>query len=160
MDRVDILTSTFGKALGGAAACTSTRKLSKILHQRSRTILFSNSLPPMGPAPALYVLRIQITNLLIIGKNWKKILPLPVPQWENWVLLGGDGKHPIIPVMLMEEKLAAEMAGALFKKGIYVHGFTYPVVPKGKPASASQISAAHTKAKHSGIPEVQRDENN
>ena len=60
-------------------------------------------------------------------------------------ILGGDGKHPITPVMLGEEKLASEMASSLFKKGIYVRGFTYPVVPKGKARIRVQISATHTK---------------
>ncbi len=148
MDRVDILTSTFGKALGGAGGgFTAGRKeIIQVLHQRSRTTLFSNSLPPMIAAAALFVLQ-----------NFdKKFIKLTKQLQENTVYfrsrmeklgfkLGGDGKHAITPVMLMEEKLATEMAGKLFAEGIYVRGFTYPVVPKGKARIRVQISAAHTK---------------
>jgi glycine C-acetyltransferase len=148
MDRIDILTSTFGKALGGAGGgFTAGRKeIIQVLHQRSRTTLFSNSLTPAIANAALYVLQ-----------NYdSKFNSLRVQLMQNThyfreemgklgFTLGGDGKHSITPVMLMEERVASEMAKALFQKGIYVRGFTYPVVPKGKARIRVQISAAHTK---------------
>lgn len=148
MDRVDILTSTFGKALGGAGGgFTAGRKgIIDVLHQRSRTTLFSNSLPPMIANAALFVLQNYDTKFshnreqLIENTNYFRSA-----MEKLGFSLGGDGKHPITPVMLMEEKLAADMAAELFKKGIYVRGFTYPVVPKGKARIRVQISAAHSK---------------
>ncbi len=148
MDRVDILTSTFGKALGGAGGgFTAGRKeIIDVLHQRSRTTLFSNSLPPMIASAALYVLQNYDSKF----DGYRKQLIDNTAYFRSAMeklgfKLGGDGKHPITPVMLMEEKLAQEMAKALFEKGIYVRGFTYPVVPKGKARIRVQISAAHTK---------------
>jgi glycine C-acetyltransferase len=148
MDRVDILTSTFGKAMGGAGGgfTAGRSEIIQVLHQRSRTTLFSNSLPPMIANAALYVLQNYDSKFdsfrakLIDNTNYFR------SQMEKLgFALGGDGKHPITPVMLMEEKLAQDMAKALFGKGIYVRGFTYPVVPKGKARIRVQISAAHTK---------------
>jgi glycine C-acetyltransferase len=148
MDRVDILTSTFGKALGGAGGgFTAGRKeIIDVLHQRSRTTLFSNSLPPMIANAALYVLQNYDSKFdgyrkkLIENTNYFR-----AAMEKLGFNLGGDGRHPITPVMLGEERLAGEMAGKLFEKGIYVRGFTYPVVPKGKARIRVQISAAHTK---------------
>ncbi len=148
MDRVDILTSTFGKALGGAGGgFTAGRKeIIQVLHQRSRTTLFSNSLPPMIANAALYVLQNYDSKFddyrakLISNTNYFR-----EKMEKLGFVLGGDGKHPITPVMLMEEKIAQGMAKALFIKGIYVRGFTYPVVPKGKARIRVQISSAHTK---------------
>jgi glycine C-acetyltransferase len=148
MDRIDILTSTFGKAMGGAGGgFTAGRKeIIQVLHQRSRTTLFSNSLPPAIANAALYVLQnydakfIKNRETLESNTNYFR-----VAMEKLGFTLGGDGKHPITPVMLGEEKLAADMARALFGKGIYVRGFTYPVVPKGKARIRVQISAAHTK---------------
>lgn len=162
MDRIDILTSTFGKALGGAGGgFTAGRKeIIEVLHQRSRTTLFSNSLPPMIANAALYVLQNYdakfdghrqqlIQNTSYFRSAMEKLgftlggdARLPAPEAQ---LMAGRVIHPITPVMLGEEKLAAEMASELFKKGIYVRGFTYPVVPKGKARIRVQISAAHTK---------------
>jgi glycine C-acetyltransferase len=148
MDRVDILTSTFGKALGGAGGgFTAGRKeIIQVLHQRSRTTLFSNSLPPMIASAALYVLQNYDDKFDL---NREKLMAntayFRTAMEKLGFKLGGDGKHPITPVMLMEEKLATQMAGELFKKGIYVRGFTYPVVPKGKARIRVQISAAHSK---------------
>lgn len=147
MDRVDILTSTFGKALGGAGGgFTAGRKeIIDVLHQRSRTTLFSNSLPPMIANAALFVLQNYDKKFnhnreqLIENTNYFRSA-----MEKLGFHLGGDGKHPITPVMLMDEKIAVEMAGKLFKEGVYVRGFTYPVVPKGKARIRVQISAAHT----------------
>jgi len=148
MDRVDILTSTFGKALGGAGGgfTTGRKEIIQVLHQRSRTTLFSNSLPPVIANTALYVLQNFDSkfdkNRKALGENTNYFRSAMEKLGFN---LGGDGKHAITPVMLMEEKVAQDMAKALFAKGIYVRGFTYPVVPKGKARIRVQISAAHTK---------------
>lgn len=149
MDKIDILTSTFGKALGGAGGgFTAGRKeIIQVLHQRSRTTLFSNSLPPAIAAAALYVLKKFDTNPIFKdaqGKLSSNIGLFRKPMQDLGFTLGGDGKHPITPVMLGEEKLASQMAGELYKKGVYVRGFTYPVVPKGKARIRVQLSAAHT----------------
>lgn len=148
MDRIDILTSTFGKALGGAGGgFTAGRKeIIEYLRQRSRTSLFSNSLPPMIAAAALYTLQ----NFDIVFSKRLEGLRENTNYFRSAMeeigfKLGGDGKHPITPVMLFEEKLAFDFAQALFGHGIYVRGFTYPVVPKGKARIRVQLSSAHTK---------------
>jgi glycine C-acetyltransferase len=147
MNRIDILTSTFGKALGGAGGgfTAGKKEIIQVLHQRSRTTLFSNSLPPAIANAALYVLQNYdakfIKNRETLEANTKYFR---TAMEKLGFKLGGDGKHPITPVMLGEEKLAQDMAKALFAKGIYVRGFTYPVVPKGKARIRVQISASHT----------------
>ncbi len=148
MDRVDILTSTFGKALGGAGGgfTAGRTEIIQVLHQRSRTTLFSNSLPPAIAAAALYVLQNFDSKFINLRQQLADNTSYFRSKMEKLgFTLGGDGRHAITPVMLMEEKLAANMAAALFKQGIYVRGFTYPVVPKGKARIRVQISAAHTK---------------
>ena len=148
LDRVDILTSTFGKALGGAGGgfTTGKKEIIEILRQRSRTTLFSNSLPPMIAAAALYVLKNfdkefienkgQLTsNTQYFRSNLEKL----------GFVLGGDGTHPITPIMVFEEHLAVDLSARLLEKGIYTRGFTYPVVPKGKARVRVQISSGHTK---------------
>ena len=146
--KIDILTSTFGKALGGAGGgfTAGKKEIIEYLRQRSRTYLFSNSLSPMITAAALHVL-----------KNFdKELAPVRAALAENThyfrekmaalgFSLGGDGTHPITPVMLMDEKVASEMAQKLLQEGIYARAFTYPVVPKGKARIRVQISAVHTK---------------
>ena len=148
MDRIDILTSTFGKALGGAGGgfTAGKKEIIQVLHQRSRTTLFSNSVTPAIANAAMYVL--QNFDRKLSGR--RRQLEENTAYFRGAMeklgfTLGGDGKHPITPVMLFEEKLATDMARALFGKGIYVRGFTYPVVPKGKARIRVQISAAHTK---------------
>src|SRR3989338_1089954 len=148
MDRVDLMTSTFGKGLGGAGGgFTAGRKeIIEYLRQRSRTSLFSNSLPPALASAALYVLKNFDGSL----KGNRKALEQNTKYFRDKMAalgftLGGDGKHPITPVMLFEERLATEMAGKLFNEGGYVRGFTYPVVPKGKARIRVQLSAAHSK---------------
>jgi glycine C-acetyltransferase len=149
MDKVDILTSTFGKALGGAGGgfAAGRKEIIQVLHQRSRTTLFSNSLPPVIAAAAFYVLRNFDSNPIFKDAKEKltsNIALFRKPMQDLGFTLGGDGKHPISPVMLGEEKLASQMAAELYKKGVYVRGFTYPVVPKGKARIRVQLSAAHT----------------
>jgi len=148
MDRIDILTSTFGKALGGAGGgfTAGKKEIIQVLHQRSRTTLFSNSMTPAIANAAMYVLQNFDKKLSGRRKQLEENTAYFRAAMEKLgFTLGGDGKHPITPVMLFEEKLATDMARALFGKGIYVRGFTYPVVPKGKARIRVQISAAHTK---------------
>ncbi|HHH2005279.1 TPA: glycine C-acetyltransferase [Yersinia enterocolitica] len=145
MDRVDIITGTLGKALGGASGgYTAGRKeVVEWLRQRSRPYLFSNSL-----APAIVAASIEVLSLLEDGAELRDRL------WSNarlfrekmsaagFTLAGAD--HAIIPVMLGEAALAQEFANALLKEGIYVTGFFYPVVPKGQARIRTQMSADHT----------------
>lgn len=148
MARVDIITSTFGKALGGAGGgfTTGRKEIIDVLRQRSRTTLFSNSLPPAIASAALYVLKNFDTEFLPLRETLMENTRYFRAKMEGLgFTLSGDGKHPITPVMLFDEKVAFNMAKALFDKGIYVRGFTYPVVAKGKARIRVQISAAHTK---------------
>ncbi|WP_340616640.1 glycine C-acetyltransferase [Xenorhabdus entomophaga] len=145
MGRVDIITGTLGKALGGASGgYTAARKeVIEWLRQRSRPYLFSNSL-----APAIVSASIKVLDMLENGDDLRERL------WRNanlfrekmiaagFTLAGAD--HAIIPVMLGDAKLAQEFAAELLKEGIYVIGFFYPVVPKGQARIRTQISAAHT----------------
>ncbi|MDX7986397.1 glycine C-acetyltransferase [Xenorhabdus sp. 12] len=145
MGRVDIITGTLGKALGGASGgYTAARKeVVEWLRQRSRPYLFSNSL-----APAIVSASIKVLDMLKNGDDLRERL------WKNanlfrekmtaagFTLAGAD--HAIIPVMLGDAKLAQEFAAELLKEGIYVIGFFYPVVPKGQARIRTQISAAHT----------------
>ncbi len=147
LGKLDILTSTFGKALGGAGGgfTTGKKEVVDLLRQRSRTYLFSNSLMPAIAGAALYV--IEHFN--------KEFLPLKNKLTENTVYfrtklekLGytlGGGSHAITPIMTMDEPKTMALADELLKEGLYVRGFAYPVVPKGKGRIRVQISAAHTK---------------
>jgi glycine C-acetyltransferase len=146
VDKVDIITSTLGKALGGATGgFTSGRKhIVEYLRQRSRPYLFSNSVAP----PIVYA---SITAVDLIGKSdhLRRILEENTRYFRMNMRAGGfnitEGTHPIVPIMLGDAKLAQDMARDLLEKGIYVIGFSYPVVPKGKARIRVQISAAHTK---------------
>lgn len=143
-DRVDIITGTLGKALGGASGgYTSGRKeVIAWLRQRSRPYLFSNTLAPMIAAASLKVL-----DMLETGKELRTKLHNNSAYFrKKMTALGFDliaGEHPIIPVMLGDASLATSMAEMLLKKGIYVIGFSYPVVPEGAARIRVQISAAH-----------------
>ncbi len=143
--RIDILTSTLGKALGGGAGgFTAARgEVIDMLRQRSRPYLFSNSLPPAlvaGTAKAL--------DLIAAGGGLRAKLEENASYFRKHMEAAGfdlvPGHHPIIPVMLGEAKLAQEMAAKLLERGIYVIGFFFPVVPKGKARIRAQMSAAHT----------------
>ncbi|MDP3051971.1 MAG: glycine C-acetyltransferase [bacterium] len=145
MGRVDIITTTFGKALGGAlGGCASGRKeIIEIYRQRSRTRLFSNSLAPAIVGAALKVLKILSKS----SKLHDKVMENAVYFREEMINAGFDiipGKTAIVPVMLYSEPLAVRMADMLLKEGIYVIGFTYPVVPKNKARIRVQLSAAHS----------------
>ena len=143
LEKVDIFTSTLGKALGGASGgfTTGKKEIIDILRQRSRPYLFSNTLAPAIVAASLKVFDIiSSSNELITKLNDNKSF-----FRKKMTNLGFDlkeGDHPIIPVMLYDAKLAQKMAKQLFEKGVYVVGFFYPVVPKGQARIRVQISAA------------------
>ncbi len=144
-ERVDIYTGTLGKALGGASGgYTSARaEIIEWLRQRSRPYLFSNSLPP-----AITAASIQAIKLLSESTDLRDRLRANSEQFRNGLQsLGFDlvpGEHPIIPVMLGDAKLASNMAARLLERGVYVVGFSFPVVPQGKARIRTQMSAAHT----------------
>lgn len=145
MNRVDVITGTLGKALGGASGgyTSGRREIIDLLRQRSRPYLFSNSVAPPIVAASLHAIdrltqstelrdRLESNTTFFrsqLGKLGFEIIP---------------GEHPIVPIMLGDASLASEMANLLLTKGLYVIGFSYPVVPKGKARIRTQISAAHT----------------
>ncbi|WP_419621551.1 glycine C-acetyltransferase [Thiolapillus sp.] len=146
MDRVDIITSTFGKALGGASGgFTSGRKeIIDLLRQRSRPYLFSNTL-----APAICAASLKALELLSESTELRDRLADNTAYFRQGMKEAGfdipEGEHPIVPVMLGDARLAQEMSRRLLERGIYAIGFFYPVVPKGKARIRTQISAAHTR---------------
>jgi len=145
MGRVDILTGTLGKAMGGASGgYTSGRKeIIELLRQRSRPYLFSNTLAPGIAGASLKVLELLTTSTALRDKleSNTKLFREGVSRLGFTVL---PGTHPICPVMLGDAALAARFADAMLEKGVYVVGFSYPVVPKGKARIRCQISAAHS----------------
>jgi glycine C-acetyltransferase len=145
MGRVDIITGTLGKALGGASGgYTSGRKeIVDLLRQRSRPYLFSNSVAPPIVAASLKVLDL----LSETGELRERLFTNTRLFRERMTSYGFNilpGEHPIVPVMLGDAALATKMADSLLKKGVYVIGFSYPVVPQGKARIRVQVSAAHT----------------
>jgi glycine C-acetyltransferase len=145
MSRVDILTGTMGKALGGASGgYTSGRKeIIEFLRQRSRPYLFSNTL-----APALVAGSIKALELLTASTEWRDRLEANTRFFREGMTRAGlnilAGEHPIVPVMVGDAALAARVAEQMLARGVYVVGFSYPVVPKGKARIRTQVSAAHT----------------
>ena len=146
MDRVDIITGTFGKALGGGSGgYTSGRKeIIDMLRQGSRPYLFSNSVPPSICAASLKVLE-MLSNSTELRDRLEKNTHYFRQGMKEVGFDVDDGDHPIVPVMLGSAKLAQKMSKKLLEKGIYAIGFFFPVVPKGKARIRAQISAAHTK---------------
>jgi glycine C-acetyltransferase len=146
LDRVDLITGTLGKALGGASGGYTSGKKEVIewLRQRSRPYLFSNSL-----APSIVTASIKVLDLLEQGSDirdtlWSNVAYFREQMSEAGFTLAGKD-HAIIPVMLGDAKLASEFADKMLERGIYVVGFSFPVVPKGQARIRTQISAAHTK---------------
>jgi glycine C-acetyltransferase len=145
MDRVDVITSTFGKALGGASGgFTSGRKeIIDILRQRSRPYLFSNTLAP-GVAAAVF----KALETLSASTELRDRLERNTTYFRDGMTKAGfklnPGDHPIVPIMLGDAKIAVEMADAMLAEGVYVIAFSYPVVPKGKARIRVQVSAALT----------------
>lgn len=146
MGRVDIITGTLGKALGGASGgFTSARKeIVEILRQRSRPYLFSNTL-----APSIAGASIEVFNMLSETTSLRDKLERNTLYFREQMTAAGfnirPGEHPIVPIMLYEAPLAQQFADRLLEKGIYVIGFFYPVVAKGQARIRVQISAAHEK---------------
>jgi glycine C-acetyltransferase len=146
MDRVDLITSTLGKALGGAnGGFTSGRaELIELFRQRSRPYLFSNTL-----APSVCGAAISVLDLLSETTELRDKLMANTEMFRSGMTSAGfdivKGEHPIVPIMLYDAKLSQEMSKKLLEKGIYVIGFFYPVVPKGEARIRVQLSAAHDK---------------
>jgi len=146
-DRVDIISGTLGKALGGASGgyISAHQEIVDLLRQRARPYLFSNSIPPTVVAGSLVAL-----DLVAQGSNTRETLRENAKYFRDqmsaarFTLLPGE--HPIVPVMFADEHEAVRMAAELFKLGIYVVAFSYPVVPMGKARIRVQVCATHTKA--------------
>lgn len=147
MGRIDIITGTLGKALGGAMGgyTTGKKEIIDMLRQRSRPYLFSNSL-----APAIVGASIKVFEMLANDTKLRDALEWNTNYFKNGMKKAGfdiiDGDSAIVPVMLYDAKLSQTMANMLLKEGIYVIGFFFPVVPKEKARIRVQLSAAHTKA--------------
>ena len=147
MGRIDILTGTLGKALGGASGgYTSGRKeIIDLLRQRSRPYLFSNSV-----APPIVAASLKVLELVSESTTLREGLRANTKYFREAITKAGftilPGEHPIVPVMFGDAKIAARMAELLLAKGVYVVAFSYPVVPLGKARIRTQISAAHTRA--------------
>ena len=144
--RVDILTGTFGKALGGASGgYTSARQeIIDLLRQRSRPYLFSNTLAPAICAASLKTLELLTASTALRDQVHENARYFRAEMEK----LGFDllpGEHPIVPVMLYDAKKAHEFAARMLEKGVYVVAFCYPVVPKGRDRIRTQISAGHTR---------------
>jgi glycine C-acetyltransferase len=144
MDRVDIITGTLGKALGGASGgfTAAKKEIVEILRQRSRPYLFSNTL-----APSIVGASIEVLNMLSETTALRDKLEHNTRYFRSAMTSAGfdikPGEHPIVPIMLYEASLAQQFAERLLEKGIYVIGFFYPVVPKGQARIRVQLSAAH-----------------
>jgi glycine C-acetyltransferase len=145
--RVDILTGTLGKALGGSAGgyIAASQPVVDLMRQRARPYLFSNALPP-----AIVAAGLKAIDMAEQGEDLRARLFDNASRFRSGMSKAGfsllPGEHPIIPVMLGEAKLAQEMAAKLYDKGIYVTGFFFPVVPKGQARIRTQMSAAHSGA--------------
>ncbi len=147
MDRIDILTGTLGKALGGASGgyTAARREIVELLRQRSRPYLFSNTL-----APPIVGASLRALELLSASTQLRDTLQANTRFFRDQISrLGFDvlpGQHPIVPIMLGDAALATALADRLLEKGVYVIGFSYPVVPQGEARIRTQISAAHSRA--------------
>ncbi len=147
MGRVDILTGTFGKAMGGASGgyTASSKKVVDLLRQKSRPYLFSNTL-----APAVCAATIKVLDILEGGGDALSRLQENTAWFRAALKEAGfdvpESTHPIVPVMLYDARVAAEFAARMLEKGVYVVAFSYPVVPQGKARIRTQVSAAHTRA--------------
>lgn len=144
--RIDILTGTFGKALGGGSGgyTAARQEIIDWLRQRSRPYLFSNSIPPVVAAVSLRVL-----DLIDASPELREQLHANARHFRAGLEAAGfnlkPGEHPIIPVMIGDAALASHMADSLLEHGVYVIGFSYPVVPRGEARIRTQLSAAHTR---------------
>jgi glycine C-acetyltransferase len=145
MDRVDIITGTLGKALGGASGgyTSGPREIIELLRQRSRPYLFSNSV-----SPSIVAASIRAIELLNESTELRDRLESNTRRFRSGMADVGynivPGEHPIVPIMLGEATLATKLAELMLEKGVYVVGFSFPVVPQGKARIRTQISAAHS----------------
>lgn len=145
MGRIDIITGTYGKALGGASGgfTAAKKEIVEILRQRSRPYLFSNTL-----APSIVGASIKVLDVLSASTDLRDKLETSTAYFRKAMTEAGfdilPGEHPIVPIMLYDAKLAQEFAAKLLDEGIYVIGFFYPVVPQGKARIRVQISAGHS----------------
>jgi glycine C-acetyltransferase len=146
MGRVDILTGTLGKALGGASGgyTSGRREIVELLRQRSRPYLFSNTLAPMIAGASLAVLELLSSSTELRDKLAEntRFFRQELTQRGFQIL---PGEHPIVPIMLGDAALAGRFAEAMLARGVYVVGFSYPVVPQGKARIRTQVSAAHSR---------------
>jgi glycine C-acetyltransferase len=146
IDRIDVLTSTLGKALGGASGgfTSGKKEIVEILRQRSRPYLFSNTVPPSIVSGAR-----KAVEIAAAGDDLRAQLRDNMRRFREGLTQAGfdllPGEHAIIPVMLYDAKKAGALAEALLQDGVYVIAFSYPVVPKGKARIRTQVSAAHTR---------------
>ena len=146
MGRVDIMTGTLGKALGGASGgyVSAKREIVELLRQRSRPYLFSNTL-----APAIAGASLEVIKMLGETTEYRDRVHDNTSYFrEKMEALGFDllpGTHPIVPIMLYDARIATEFSARLLEKGVYVTGFSFPVVPRGKARIRTQVSARHTK---------------
>ncbi len=146
MGRIDIITGTLGKALGGASGgyTSGRREIVSLLRQRSRPYLFSNTIAPPIVAASLKVLEMLTESSALRDKLFENTRFFREEMGKlGFTILPGE--HPIVPVMLGDAPLAVRMADALLAKGVYVIGFTYPVVPQGKARIRVQVSAGHSR---------------
>jgi glycine C-acetyltransferase len=146
MGRVDIITGTLGKALGGASGgyVSARKEIVELLRQRSRPYLFSNTV-----APAIVAASLKVLDLLSQTRDLRERLFANTEFFRERISAAGlvilPGDHPIVPVMLGDASLATRMAARLLDRGVYVVGFSYPVVPQGKARIRVQLSAAHSR---------------
>jgi glycine C-acetyltransferase len=146
LGKVDIITGTLGKALGGASGgyTSGSKTITDLLRQRSRPYLFSNTL-----APSITAASCRVLDMISEDTRYRDKLESNTVYFRKGMKEAGfdiaEGAHPIIPVMLYDEKTAVTMAQAVYEKGVYVVGFSYPVVPKGRARIRTQVSAAHSK---------------
>ncbi len=146
IERIDIITGTLGKALGGASGgyTSGKKEIIDFLRQRSRPYLFSNTL-----APAIVAASLKVIELLSTSSDLREQLMENTVHFRKRMTEEGfdiiPGEHPIVPIMLGDAKLSQEVAAKMLEKGVYVVGFFYPVVPKGKARIRTQMSAAHTR---------------
>lgn len=147
MDRVDIITGTLGKALGGASGgyTSGRREIIDLLRQRSRPYLFSNTLAPVIAATSLKILELLTRSTALRDRLWENTRHYVDAMRAAGFDVGG-GSHPIVPIMLGEATAAQKMASELLTRGVYAVGFFFPVVPHGKARVRTQVSAAHTTA--------------
>ena len=147
LDQVDIITSTLGKALGGASGgfTSASKEIINMLRQKSRPYLFSNSIPPVIVSASIEVLKIISKSSDLIKKINENTIYFR-KEIQKVGLHIKKGIHPIVPIMIGDAKKAQKMAEMLLKENIYVIGFSFPVVPKNEARIRVQISAAHTKS--------------